>query len=50
MKAYYREKIRLLAAFGISITERIEKHLKSCTNEIQMDNYCHSLIANWLDK
>lgn len=34
MKAYYREKIRLLAEFGIPI----------------MDNYCHSLIANWLDK
>lgn len=34
MKAYYREKIRLLAEFGIPITERIENHLKSCTNEI----------------
>lgn len=39
MKAYYKEKLKLLKA-----------KLERCTSEIQMDNICHSLIANWLDK
>ena len=50
MKAYYKEKLKLLKDFGIPITERTKAKLKRCTSEIQMDNICHSLIANWLDK
>ena len=50
MKAYYKEKLKLLEDFAIHMTAQIESHLKQCTSKIQMDNYCHSLIANWLDK
>lgn len=48
--AYYKEKLKLLEDFGVPVTERTKAKLKRCTNEIQMDNVCHSLIANWLDK
>lgn len=50
MEDYYKEKIQLLEDFEIPITTTIKANLKHCTNEIQMDNICHSLIANWLDK
>jgi hypothetical protein len=50
MEDYYEEKIQLLEDFEIPITTTIEAKMKRCTNEIQMDNVCHSLIANWLDK
>ena len=50
MEAYYEEKLKLLEDFWIPITERTKAKLKRCTSEIQMDNICHSLIANWLDK
>ena len=50
MKAYYEEKLKLLEDFGVPITEQTKAKLKRCTSEIQMDNICHSLIANWLDK
>jgi hypothetical protein len=50
MKAYYKEKLKLLEDFGVPVTERTKAKLKRCTSEIQMDNICHSLIANWLDK
>ena len=50
MKTYYKEKLKLLEDFGVPITERTKAKLKRCTNKIQMDNVCHSLIANWLDK
>ena len=50
MEAYYEEKLKLLEDFMVPVTERIKAKLKRCTSEIQMDNICHSLIANWLDK
>ena len=50
MESYYEEKLKLLEDFMVPITERIKAKLKRCTSEIQMDNICHSLIANWLDK
>ena len=50
MESYYEEKLKLLEDFGIPVTERRKAKLKRCTSEIQMDNICHSLIANWLDK
>lgn len=50
MKSYYKEKLQLLKDFAIPITATIEANLKSCKSEIQMDNYCHSLIVEWLNK
>lgn len=50
MKAYYKEKLKLLEDFRVPVTERTKAKLKHCTSKIQMDNVCHSLIANWLDK
>lgn len=50
MKPYYKEKIQLLKDFTVPITATIEAHLKRCKNEIQMDNYCHDLIVQQLDK
>lgn len=50
MKAYYKEKLKLLEDFWVPVTERTKAKLKRYTSEIQMDNICHSLIANWLDK
>lgn len=50
MESYYEEKLKLLEDFGVPVTERTKAKLKRCTIEIQMDNICHSLIANWLDK
>lgn len=50
MKSYYKEKLQLLKDFAIPITATIEANLKRCKNEIQMDNYCHSLIVHHLDK
>lgn len=49
-KDYYEEKIALLEDFQIPITATIEAHLKQCQNEVQMDNYCHSIIVAWLSK
>lgn len=50
MENYYEEKLQLLNDFAIPITATIEAHLKRCTNEIQMDNYCHDLIVQQLYK
>lgn len=50
MKAYYKEKLKILKEFKVPVTELTKAKLKRCTNEIQMDNICHRLIANWLDK
>ena len=50
MEAYYEEKLKLLEDFGVPVTERTNAKLKRCTSKIQMDNMCHSLIANWLHK
>lgn len=49
-KDYYEEKIALLKDFQIPITATIEANLKRCQNEVQMDNYCHSIIVAWLSK
>lgn len=49
-KDYYEEKIALLKDFQIPITATIESNLKRCQNEVQMDNYCHSIIVAWLSK
>ena len=50
MKSYYKEKLQLLQDFAIPITAQIKAHLKQCTSEIAMDNYCHSLITDWLSR
>lgn len=33
MKAYYKEKLKLLEDFGVPVTERTKAKLKRCTNE-----------------
>lgn len=50
MESYYKEKLQLLKDFAIPITATIEANLKRCKNEVQMDNYCHSIIIEWLNK
>lgn len=48
LQSYYKEKIQLLSDFGIKATAKIRTELKACTNEIQLDNICKSLIFNAL--
>lgn len=50
MKQIIEEKCELLEQFGITTTEGIEREMSKRTNEIQLDNYCHDLIKNHLNK
>ena len=44
LKAYIRNKIRLIKDFDIKLSFDEKKHIKSLKNEIQVDNYAHDLI------
>ena len=46
LQDYYREKLKLLSDFGIKTTAKIRTELKACTNEIQLDNVCRSIIVD----
>lgn len=49
LKAYRKEKLKMLDEFCIPITTEIKNALAERETEIAIDNYCHSLIANYLN-
>ena len=48
LQSYYKEKLRLLADFGIKATAKIRTELQACKNEIQLDNTCRAIIIDAL--
>lgn len=51
MKKILRDKHKLLTQVGITVTDEIQSEMeKRVNNEIQLDNYCKSLINNHFEK
>ena len=44
LKAYVREKIKVLKELNITLTDGQIKHIQSLKSELQVDNYAHDLI------
>lgn len=50
LKAYKKEKIRMLKDFFITLTEDQMERLMQMTKEIEIDNFCKSLIMHSLER
>lgn len=48
LKAYKKEKLRMLKDFLITLTEEQTERLMQMTREIDIDNFCKSLIMHSL--
>lgn len=44
LKAYVREKIKVLKELNITLTDGQIKHMQSLENELQIDNYARDFI------
>lgn len=50
MKRIIKAKCRILRHIGIDVTDEIIHEMEKRTSEIQLDNYCRTLIDKYLFK
>ena len=48
LKAYRKMKLRMLKDFAIKISEEEMNHAQSLTKEIEIDNFCISMIRKYM--
>lgn len=44
LKAYIKEKIKILKDLGIAVTDEHKKHMESLKTDLEIDQYAHKLI------